>query len=255
MNKTIIYPAGNTAALTYACRNLSDRGVEIANSPAAKVTHLLLPVPSFDADGRIKGCGHPESVLADLPKNITVIGGNLTHPALQAYKTIDLLQDPTYVAVNAAITADCAIRIAGNNLPVVFQDCPVLIIGWGRIGKCLAAQLKALGANVTVSARKEADRGMLQALGYGTKSPDQLTHCLMRYRIIFNTVPAPVLSEEQVAHCQDDCVKIDLASVLGIAGKNVIWARGLPGKDAPESSGALIAKTILRLIAGKEASL
>ena len=96
---------------------------------------------------------------------------------------------------------------------------------------------------------------MSQALGYGAKSPDQLSHCLMCYRIIFNTVPAPILSEEQIANCQDSCIKIDLASVLGIAGTDVIWARGLPGKDAPESSGVLIAKTILRLIAGKEAFL
>jgi len=33
---------------------------------------------------------------------------------------------------------------------------------------------------------------------------------------------------------------------------DVIWARGLPGKEAPESSGELIARTVLRLIAGKE---
>ena len=255
MNRTIIYPAGNTAALTYACQYLSDRGVDIVNDPTPNVTHLLLPVPSFDADGRIKGGSCLETVLTELPKNITVLGGNLTHAALQGYKTIDLLQDPTYVAENAAITADCAIRIAGSNLPVVFRDCPVLVIGWGRIGKCLAAQLQAMGAKVTVAARKEADRGMSQALGYGAKSPDQLSHCLMCYRIIFNTVPAPILSEEQIANCQDSCIKIDLASVLGIAGTDVIWARGLPGKDAPESSGVLIAKTILRLIAGKEASL
>ena len=44
----------------------------------------------------------------------------------------------------------------------------------------------------------------------------------------------------------------DLASVKGIAGDNVIWARGLPGKDAPEESGTLIAKTVLRYALGKE---
>ena len=47
-------------------------------------------------------------------------------------------------------------------------------------------------------------------------------------------------------------MKIDLASVKGMEGGDVIWARGLPGKDAPESSGVLIGKTVLRL-AMKEA--
>ena len=255
MNRTIIYPAGSTAALRFACQELSDRGADVVSAPAPDVTHLLLPVPSFEADGRVKGGGILEHILADLPENVTAIGGNLTHPALQGYKTIDLLQDPAYVAENAAITADCAIRIAGNNLPVVFKDCPMLVIGWGRIGKCLATQLKAMDAKVTVAARKEADRAMLKALGYSVQHPEQLGHCLMRYRVIFNTAPAPILSEAQTGNCQNGCVKIDLASKLGIAGKDVIWARGLPGKNAPESSGALIAKTILRLTAGKEAFL
>ena len=42
-------------------------------------------------------------------------------------------------------------------------------------------------------------------------------------------------------------VLMDLASSPGIDGENVLWARGLPGKIAPESSGELIAKTVMRL--------
>ena len=72
------------------------------------------------------------------------------------------------------------------------------------------------------------------------------------YRLIFNTVPAPVLSREQTAHCRENCLKIDLASEKGIAGEDVVWARGLPGTDAPESSGKLIAETVLRLMEQKE---
>jgi dipicolinate synthase subunit A len=72
------------------------------------------------------------------------------------------------------------------------------------------------------------------------------------YRVIFNTVPSPVITEDESAQCRSDCLKIDLASEVGIAGDDVLWARGLPGKDAPESSGKLIAKTILRLCCGKE---
>lgn len=253
MNEIILCPAGNTEALIVACRKLEDSGIRVVTSPDADVTHLLLPVPSFEADGRIKGGGMLEHILSDLPEDVTVVGGNLSHPLLQGYHTVDLLQDPLYIAENAAITADCAIRIAAQNLPVVFRGCPILIIGWGRIGKCLADQLKALSAQVTIAARKNDDRAMVQALGYKTVDPRQLGQCLIRYRVIFNTAPAPVLSEAQAAHCRPDCILIDLASTLGLSGKNVIWARGLPGKDAPESSGTLISNTVRRLIFEKEA--
>lgn len=252
MNDVIVCTAGNTAALRIAAENLHDRGITVVPTPAPDVTHLLLPVPSFEADGRIKGGGMLEHILTDLPDNVTVIGGNLWHPLLEGYKTMDLLRDARYVAENAAITADCAIRIAGGKLPVVFKDCPILVIGWGRIGKCLAKQLQVMGAKVTVAARKEADRAMLRALGYCAVDPADFGPNLMRYRVIFNTAPNTVIDQTQSRHCQPECIKIDLASKLGIEGRDVIWARGLPGKDAPESSGLLIAKTLVRLLKEKE---
>lgn len=253
MNTAIFYTAGDTAALQAARQNLLDRGITVVDQPAPDVTHLLLPVPSFEPDGRIKGGGVLEHILTDLPENLCVIGGNLQHPALMGYNVWDLLHDPYYLAENAAITADCAIRIAAGKLPAVFTDCPILVIGWGRIGKCLADKLKAMGARVSVAARKEADRAMLRALGYGAEDSGQLGMSLSRYRVIFNTVPFPVIGESQSKYCQSGCIKIELASQNGILGKNVIPARGLPGRDAPESSGSLIAKTVIRYLSKKEA--
>jgi hypothetical protein len=61
-----------------------------------------------------------------------------------------------------------------------------------------------------------------------------------------------MISEKESAISRSDCLKIDLASQIGIEGDDVLWARGLPGKDAPESAGWLIARTIERLLAGKE---
>lgn len=237
--------------MRYAGEALQQRGCDVASRPGADVTHLLLPVPSLDSTGALRGGGELPTLLAALPKNVTVFGGNLTTPLLSGYKTIDLLQDPLYLAENAAITAHCAVRAALRRLPVTLQGCPVLVIGWGRIGKCLAALLQRMGAQVTVAARRESDRAMLSALGFAAIDPAGLRYALMRYRVIFNTVPAPVLSEAQQAHCRPDCLKIDLASVQGIAGADVIWARGLPGKNAPESAGELIAQMVYRLAAAE----
>jgi dipicolinate synthase subunit A len=77
-------------------------------------------------------------------------------------------------------------------------------------------------------------------------------YALGRYRVIFNTVPAPVLSSQLQAFCRPECLKIDLASQQGIQGEDVVIARGLPGKEAPESSGRLIAEMVLKLCAEKE---
>ena len=252
MNNTVFHFSGSTAALRYAEQYLSDRGYTVSTEPSPAVTHLLLPVPSFDPGGIIKGGGHIEDTLRLLPENITVIGGNLQNFALSAKKCIDLLQDPLYLAENAAITADCAIRIVGNNLPVVFDGCPILVIGWGRIGKCLAFKLKAMGADVTVAARKETDRAAAQSLGFLVRDTAKLNLGLSHYRVIFNTVPSPVLDATQTGLCRCDCIKIDLASKQGIFDDAVIWARGLPNREAPQSSGVLIARSVLRIISEKE---
>lgn len=181
------------------------------------------------------------------------MGGNLNHPALSNYKTEDLLQDPLYLAENADLTAHCAIKTAMNRMNTTFKDCPVLVIGWGRIGKCLAQLLRNLGAKVSVFARKTSDRAMLLALGYETADIAPPAYDLMRFRVIFNTVPAMILPESYQEHCRSDCIKIDLASTPGMGGMDIVWAKGLPNREAPESSGNLMGRTILRLAQQQEA--
>lgn len=229
--------AGHTPALAYAIDRLQQAGVPFAATPHA--SHLLLPVPAFSADGNLVG-GTLDDLQRKLHENIIVIGGRLTHPALAPYTKIDLLENPDYVSGNAAITAHCAIKEALSRMDITFAGCPVLIVGWGRIGKCLGRLLRGLDAHVTIAARKHSDRAIAQALGY--KALDIQTIDPDLYQVIFNTVPAPVLSQGTQA------LNIELASTTGIAGDNVIIARGLPAKDAPRSSGKLIADTVIQLL-------
>lgn len=245
MKTSVFYCAGAGSALSYAKKILMQHQIIFSEQPDSSVTHLLLGAPAFEADGSLKGGGCLEDILSKLPPDITVLGGNLQHPALAGYHTIDLLQDPFYLAENADITAHCAVKIAGNRLPIIWKNCPVLIIGWGRIGKCLARLLRSMGARVTVGARKPADRAMLEALGYETLDSTCLGYELIRFRVIFNTVPIPVISRQTGQYCREDCLKVDLASILGIDAQDVVWARGLPSKEAPETSGYLIARTVL----------
>ncbi len=244
----VFYSPVRTDALQFAEQALKKEGLHFTSAPDDTVTHLLLGVPSFAPDGSLKGGGRLEELLPLLPPQVTVCGGLLDQPALQAYKTIDMLADPGYVAENARITAHCAVRLAMNQLPMTLYHCPVLVIGWGRIGKCLAQLLRNIGVSVTVAARKEVDRAMISALGYDTLDTGALSSHLSKFRVIFNTAPVMLLPKEAMQACSENCLKIDLASKLGMEDSDVIWARGLPGKDAPETSGALIAQTLLRLL-------
>ena len=252
MTKPLIYPAGSTEACRFAADCLTAKKISLVDHPTPEVTHLLLDVPSFADMGILRSGEDIRKILSMLPSDITVIGGNLNDLSLFTYQKLDLLKCQRYLAVNAAITADCALRVAAPLLKTTFTDTPTLILGWGRIGKCLGQLLNAMGASVTIAARKESDRAMAEALGFDAVDYLNIEGHLSKMGLIFNTVPEMVLSAEQLSACRN-CVKIDLASKPGIEGKDVVIARGLPGKYAPESSGRLIAQTILQHF--KEASL
>lgn len=245
LDNRLIFCAGKTPASRYAFAYLQSQGLPVTDLPSIDVKHLLLDVPSFEAGGNLRLGGSVEKLLSKLPTDVIVYGGNLTHPALEKYRVVDFLKDNGYLAENAYITAECALDVALPYLTVTLRDCPTLIIGWGRIGKCLGQLLKAIGADVTIAARKETDRSMIRALGHHTADTAKLSDSLPHFRLIFNTAPELILNRAQMASCRPDCVKIELASKDGMEDDDVVIARGLPGVHMPESSGMLIAKTFL----------
>ncbi len=231
MKKCIFCTAGNTNALFFAGKRLADWGYTVLPELTDEVTHLLLPVPT-----------PPELLPPSLPEGVMLLGGNLGKPV---YPYADFLQDEFYLRENADITAQCALDIAQGKMPL--QDASVLVIGWGRIGKCLAARLHKLRARVTVAARREETLAQLAARDIAA-APLPLVSA-KGYDLIINTAPAPVLDASEA---DDNAVLMDLASKKGISGGRVLWARGLPNKMAPETSGALMAKTALRYALKKE---
>ena len=235
-----LWAKGDSKAHQYACEQLSTTGFSILQTPDKTVDGVLLDVPSFrEADSG-------DTIWEMLPDSAVVIGGNLSGKAPAQFQCIDLLHDPEYTARNADITARCALRLAAGHLKQTYRGLPVLILGWGRIGKCLARLLRGLDAEVCVFARKPADRAMLKGLGYDVIAEADLASALSGFSLVFNTAPSLLLSREMTARCPDTLL-IDLASQPGMQGADVLWARGLPGKMVPESSGKLIAETVLRL--------
>lgn len=246
MKNRLVYAPCTGAAIDHAVEELENRGVCITQNPGTGVTDLLLPVPCKLPGEQLR------DILHGLPGDIQVLGGFLDREELEGYRCQDLLQDPVYLAKNAMITAYCGLTLAGKEMAVTWADCPVLILGWGRIGKCLGSLLRSLGARVSVAARKEADLAMIAALGCDARQIAALDCILRRYRVIFNTVPSPVLSRAQTGLCRGDCLFVELASSPGMDAPRVLDGRGLPGKMAPESSGKLIARTVLGFWAREE---
>ena len=251
MDQKRIFAAGSTAACRYAVSFLQELGLPVTENPDTDVRYLMLDVPSFGPDGQLRGGGSAAQQLQKLPKDILICGGNLSQPILEEYETVDFLKDEAYLCQNAYITAECALDVALPYLTRTFRHCPVLVIGWGRIGKCLGRILKNLDADVTIAARNPRDRAMIQSLGFSALDMEEIPQELSHFRLLYNTVPQPVLNQSQVALCREDCVKIELASKDGLEGDDIIIARGLPGLHMPESSGKLIADTFLRLCYGR----
>lgn len=243
MKGPVFSTAGDSQALRHAANALTQWGYCVRSEPDAGVSHLLLPVPSFEKDGILKGGIRLEDALRKLPSAVTVLGGNL--PSLPC-RAVDFLKDEHYLWENAAITAQCALALIRRHQKKL-AAVSTLIVGWGRIGKQLAALMTQSGASVTIAARKEQDRQLAAAQSFDTVEPGKWN--LQQYGIIVNTAPAPLLSQEEAA---PDALLMDLASVRGIEGDRVIWARGLPSKEAPDDSGLLMAKTALRYALGKE---
>ena len=242
MNQPVFCTAGNTAALHHAQKALLQWGYAVSSTPHEQVTHLLLPVPSFEADGTVKGGGNLEAVMRHLPDRTVVLGGNLP---LLPYRGVDFLQDEYYLGENAAITAQCTVKLLLQLAQIRHKE--ILIIGRGRIGTRLAQLLMEMGGKVTIATRNKANQQADENPEYDFILTQKWE--ATKYDVIVNTAPAPMLSQQET---RSDSILIDLASVRGISGDRVIWARGLPNKDAPDVSGILIAKTALRYALRKE---
>ncbi len=246
------------AVSTYAVEGFAGGNLEAALRGAAVAA---LPLPSFDAEGNLIAQSGARVRAADITALLTpgmrVFGGKLGAEAAvlagSGAAVIDYLDLEQLTAANAVPTAEGAIQIAMERLPVTIQGCRALVIGWGRIGKILARKLRLLGADVTVSARREADAAMIAALGMQDEITGRFCRGLSQYDLVVNTVPARVLEREQLRQLRPRCVIVDLASEPGgvdldaaaALGHDAVRALSLPGRVAPLSAGRLLRDAIL----------
>lgn len=159
-----------------------------------------------------------------------------------------------FAVKNAVLTAEGAVGILVDRYQGSVFGARTLVTGYGRIGRVLSRYLKALGAEVTVAARRSDARAWAQA--EGLHSCDYSFKEINEYDIIINTVPAPVLTEQYIDRIKNGAILIDLASSpggvdadrAGERGLTFIHALALPGRTAPAAAGRIIKETICTII-------
>lgn len=241
----------------------------------AEAEAVILPLPA-SSDGITLNCKTenseiktPLTLIADaITPDTIIIGGKLpaafvNYAQSKGIRTFDYFESEAFQIKNAYTTAEAALNIAMNNLGKNINGAQMAVSGYGRIAKQLVRLLRALGAEVSVLARKESDlawaemdgcRGLRLRQGRGEN--EAVMSLTKGYDVIFNTVPHWLFDESFLSEVDPKTLIIDLASAPGgvdisVAKRlrsNVLWAASLPGKYAPESAGKLIADCVIDIL-------
>ncbi len=233
---------------------------------------VLLPLPTSPDGVRINMPLSPEmsapafsEILDEVAPTTAVIGGKFT-PLMRALAEekgrllLDYCKSDTFAERNAIPTAEGAVAILMDRETHTIKGLPVAITGFGRVASALARLLLAMGAEVTVGARRKEQ--LLAAAAAGCRTVrlggDASVIELAREKAaVFNTVPAWLFTEAVLREVSKGTLIVDLASAPGgvdaeaarALGHRVIFALSLPGKYSPATAGEIMADTVLDFLA------
>ena len=232
---------------------------------AALAEFIILPMP-VTADGNLLNAPFSRSritldeVLAAMKPSQKLVGGAVSDEvrqevAARGLRIVDYLHRDDLAVYNAVPTAEGAIQLAMEELPITIHGARCLVTGYGRIAQALARRLGGLGADVTVAARQFADIARAESQGHTGVEIAHLDDA-GDFDVIFNTVPALIFDRSRLEKLEKTTLLIDLASRPGGVDFNVaaelqiktIWALSLPGRVAPKSAGRIIKNTILNMV-------
>ncbi len=284
-NKTVCLIGGDLRQL-YCGEALSEQGYDISYfaldtyregeslvSALSNADAVLLPVPVMRGEymnfplSSIKMTSRELAgeIVKNSKSNTVVFGGKLPSDMISVFEKHgisyhDLCENETFNYLNAVPTSEGAIALCMGNTKVTVDGSSSLVLGYGRIGRCLSRRLKALGSTVTVAARKEKDRSEAICEGFNAFEYGELSSKMSSFDSVFNTVPTTVLSEELLSRIKDGVPVIELASKPGGIdqvgalryGTRVISAQSLPGRVAPVTAGRIIARCILNILKAGE---
>ena len=236
---------------------------------------VVLPLP-FSRDGVTLNCpliktDTPRlSEILQLTEPKTVVLGGKLDSAFTLMATKKQLTPIDYFACeqlqikNAVPTAEGAVAIALDELPITLFGAKCAVCGYGKVGKAVAKLLRAMGAVVTVAARSNEALAYAECDGCipsrisaseGYSSLCALSEC----DVIFNTVPYTLFTREVLDSYGKKMLIIDLAgddggvdrAAAASLGIKTVWALSLPGKVAPFTAAGIICDCVLDLLREK----
>ncbi len=218
---------------------------EYVNAPFSKDKIPVSKVCSLIADGKILlgGCFDKGFAKKCLSCGI---------------KVCDYFEREDLKILNAVPTAEGAVAIAMQETDSTIRGAKCTVISYGKVGEELSRMLIALGAEVTVAARKSAARAKAYAAGCKAVCSSELISVLKSSDIVFNAAPAPVIGKEELSVTKKNVLLIDLASKPGgidfdcakELGRKAVWALSLPNKAAPVTAGQYLAYAVDNVIRG-----
>ena len=255
----------------YAARYIENEGHSVTladdcpefESLVAKADYIVLPLPVSRDSVRVNS---PLSlapvtlsrVVRAVQKGQTVFAGMPDGDFAEALGSkgvtlYDYYENEALTILNSISTAEGVIFEITGNTDKDIHGSKIAVIGYGKAGSAIARRLVALGADVTVAARKESARA--QAVLDSCKAVELYGACekAESFDIVINTVPSRVLEEDFIKKLRKTCLIIEVASApYGVDfdaaekhGIRVLRVPGLPGRISPQSAGEAIAKTIL----------
>ena len=161
---------------------------------------------------------------------------------------------------NAIPTAEGCIGILLRESTRTLWGANILLLGFGPVGQALGVRLAALGADVTVCARRPEQRALAESLGLRGAELARLGALAPAFDRVVNTIPAPVLTEPVLTALRPGSLIVDLASKPGGTdfaaarrlGHRAIHALSLPAACAPETAGEALARTVCEILAERE---
>ena len=254
--KKLFAVVGSDPRQAAAGRALEKAGYAVGGAEQVpRADYILLPLP---LDAEREGLA---GLLRAAKPGALALGGKPSAAARglaagAGVELVDYFAREELTILNAIPTAEGCIGILLAERPRTLWGSPVLVTGYGPVGQALAVRLTALGAHVTVAARRPAQRALAEAQGAKGAEIARLKELAPGFDTVVNTVPALVLGEAELADLKPDCLVLDLASKPGGVdleaaarlGRNVIWALSLPGKVAPVTAGAAIKNTIYNML-------
>ncbi|HUW64450.1 MAG TPA: dipicolinate synthase subunit DpsA [Spirochaetia bacterium] len=246
------------------------RGIACPSAEAAVtgVRAVILPVPGvIDEEGRLHGSFLAGSLFLDddlvakFPPDALVLAGK-ARPYLRellgrhGLRLVELLELPEMAILNSIPSAEGAIQMAMERLPVTIHGSRALVLGYGRTGTTLARMLLGIGAKTMVAARSPGQLARACEAGHEAIPLTGLGQKIGAADVVFNTVPAMILSGDLLSRLKTRTVIIDLASAPGgtdftcaeALGLTAVLAPALPGRVAPQTAGEILAKVVLETL-------